>query len=83
MDRLILLWSRVSSAGATWTSLASSSWVGARPRSLVRRLPACSIVRATVLTERGAQSAARTASRMAPRMRWAAKRLNGTPRASS
>jgi hypothetical protein len=29
-------------------------------------LPACSIVRATVLTERGAQSAARTASRMAP-----------------
>lgn len=31
----------------------------------------------------GAQSADRTASMIAPRMRWAAKRLNGTPRASS
>ena len=33
--------------------------------------------------DRGAQSAARTASRMAPRIRWAAKRSNGTPRSSS
>ena len=42
-----------------------------------------SSLRASVRTERGAQSAARTASRIAPRMRCAAKRSNGTPRLAS
>ena len=57
--------------------------VGARPKSEASFCSAASSLRARLRTERGAQSAARTASRIAPRMRCAANRSKGTPLDSS
>ena len=73
----------VLQAASSWALIPSAAAIsvveGTRPSSVARRCSTSSRRRARLRTERGAQSAARTASRIAPRMRWATKRSNGTP----
>ena len=78
-DRNMRSWRRLSSSRFMPRASAVSFTFGTRPSSVARRCSTASSLRARVRTERGAQSAARTASRIAPRMRWAAKRSNGHP----
>ena len=70
---------RVMMPSASATSRLDGNW----PSALASSCSTCSSLRPSVRTERGAQSADRTQSRIAPRMRRAANRSNGTPRVSS